>query len=265
MDNDPDSQPLSQRLLNAFSFFGNDLVRSGGIGEFVAPDPTDPVTNGSANNVRWLTAATKVAQAGWRAEVHSLTGTDFKAEIDGFAMVNAQFPITDLRWVVAHAPAITEDYVNKLKALGGGINLTGFRYFAGTPTSAGPPYRMLLDNGIPIGMSSDGMQIAPMNPWVHAYYATTGLNARGALINGTQLASRQEAVEHYTRANGWFLGGEDERKLGAIEVGRLGDVAVLNQPYFDSRKVPDSKLRQTNAVLTVLGGSVVYDAGTLKQ
>jgi hypothetical protein len=106
-------------------------------------------------------------------------------------------------------------------------------------------------------MSSDGMQIAPMNPWVHAYYATTGLNARGALINGTQLASRQEAVEHYTRANGWFLGGEDEQKLGAIEVGRLGDVAVLNQPYFDSRQVPDSKLRQTNAVLTVLGGSVV--------
>jgi len=265
MDNDPDSQPLSQRLLNAFSFFGNDLVRSGGIGEFVAPDPTDPVTNGSANNVRWLTAATKVAQAGWRAEVHSLTGTDFKAEIDGFAMVNAQFPITDLRWVVAHVPSITEDYVNKLKALGGGINLTGFRYFAGTPTSAGPPYRMLLDNGIPIGMSSDGMQIAPMNPWVHAYYATTGLNARGTLINGTQLATRQEAVAHYTRANGWFLGGEDEQKLGAIEVGRLGDVAVLNQPYFDSRKVPDSKLRQTNAVLTVLGGSVVYDAGTLKQ
>jgi predicted amidohydrolase YtcJ len=260
MDADPDSQPLSQRLLNAFPFFGNDLVRTGGIGEFVAPDPTDPIGSGTANNVRWLTAATKVAQAGWRAEVHSLTPTDFKAEIDGFALVDAQYPIRNLRWVVAHASAITEDYVNKLKALGGGINLTGFRYFAGTPTAAGPPYRMLLDNGIPIGMSSDGMQIAPMNPWVHAYYATTGKNALGTLINGTQLATRQEMVAHYTRANGWFLGGEDEQKLGTLEVGRLGDVAVLNQPYFDLRRVPDTALRQTRSVLTVLGGSVVYNA-----
>jgi predicted amidohydrolase YtcJ len=263
MDADPDSQPLSQRLLNAFPFFGNDLVRTGGIGEFVAPGPTDPITSGSANNQRWLTAATKVAQAGWRAEVHSLSPTDFRAEIDGFGIVNQQFPITDLRWVVAHATFITEEYVNKLKALGGGINVTPFLYFGGTPTNAGPPYRMLLDNGVPLGFSSDGMQIAPMNPWVHAYYATTGTNARGVVINGSQLATRQEVMEHYTSANGWFLGGTDEQRLGVLEVGRLGDVAVLNQPYFDSAKVPDSQLRQTRSVLTVLGGSVVHDTGAV--
>ncbi len=264
MDADPDSQPLSQRLLNAFPFFGNDLVRTGGIGEFVAPGPTDPITSGSANNQRWLTAATKVAQAGWRAEVHSLSPTDFRAEIDGFGIVNEQFPITGLRWVVAHATFITEEYVNKLKALGGGINVTPFLYFGGTPTNAGPPYRMLLDNGVPLGFSSDGMQIAPMNPWVHAYYATTGTNARGVVINGSQLATRQEAMERYTRANGWFLGGTDEQRLGALEVGRLGDVAVLNQPYFDTAKVPDSRLRQTRSVLTVLGGSVVHDTGAVR-
>jgi predicted amidohydrolase YtcJ len=263
MDTDPDSVALGQRLLNAFPFFGNDLVRNGGIGEFVAPVPSDPITSGSANNVRWLAAATKVAQAGWRAEVHSLSGTDFKAEIDGFGLVNQQFPITDLRWVVAHVPSITADYVAKLKALGGGINVTGFRYFTGTPTAAGPPYRMLVDSGIPLGMSSDGMQIAPMNPWVHAYYATTGLNARGIAINGTQLLTRQEALAHYTRENGWFLGGPDERRLGVLETGRLGDVAVLNRDYFNTDAVRDADLRKINSVLTVLGGVVVHDTGAV--
>ncbi|MBO0869652.1 MAG: amidohydrolase family protein [Micromonosporaceae bacterium] len=264
MDTDPDSVALGDRLRNAFPFFGNDLVRTGAIGEFVAPDPNDPIGSGSANNVRWLTAATKVAQAGWRAEVHSLTPTDFKAEIDGYAMVNDQFPITGLRWVVAHAPAITEDYANKLKALGGGINVTGFRYFGGSPTAAGPPYRMLLDNGIPVGFSSDGMQIAPMSPWVHAYYATTGINARGVAINGTQLATRQEVLAHYTRANTWFLGGVDENQLGVLEPGRLGDVAVLSGDYFDQRAVPDADLRQISSVLTVLGGVVVHDTGAVR-
>ncbi|MEV4534533.1 amidohydrolase family protein [Asanoa sp. NPDC049518] len=264
MDADPASVALGERLRNAFPFFGNDLVRTGGIGEFVAPVPSDPITSGSAGNQRWLDAARKVAQAGWRAEVHSLSATDFKAEIDGFALVNQEFPITDLRWVVGHVPSITEDYVDKLKALGGGINVTGFRYFTGTPTAAGPPYRMLLDNGIPLGMSSDGMQIAPMNPWVHAYYATTGINALGVAINGNQLMTRHEVVEHYTSANGWFLGGVDEDRLGVLAPGRLGDVAVLNRDYFDRRAVGDADLKKINSVLTVLGGVVVHDAGAVR-
>ena len=42
------------------------------------------------------------------------------------------------------------------------------------------------------------MQIAPMNPWIHMYYATTGINARGVLINGGQQITRQEVLELYT-------------------------------------------------------------------
>jgi predicted amidohydrolase YtcJ len=263
MDADPDSRALGERLRNAFPFFGNELVATGGIGEFVAPLPTDPIGSGTPNNVRWLSAARKVAQAGWRAEVHSLTGTDFKAEIDGFALVNAEFPITDKRWVVAHVPQITADYTDKLKALGGGVNLTGWQYLAGSGTAAGPPYRMLLDNGIHIGMSSDGMQIAPMNPWIHAYYATTGKNALGNVINVGQQATREEVLAHYTRDNGWFLGGDDEDRLGVIEVGRLGDLVVLDRDYFDRAAVADGDLKKINSVLTVLGGVIVHDTGTV--
>jgi predicted amidohydrolase YtcJ len=263
MEAEADNPLLAQRLRDAFPFFGNDMVATGGIGEFIAPLPTDPIGSGSPGNVRWLNAALKVAQAGWRAEVHSLTGTDFKAEIDGYALVNQQFPITDLRWVVAHVPQITEEYTNKLKALGGGVNLTGWQYLAGTGTAAGPPYRMLLDNGIPVGLSSDGMQIAPMNPWIHAYYATTGKNARGNVINVGQQATRQEVLAHYTRDNGWFLGGTDEDRLGVVEPGRLGDLVVLNRDYFDRGSVGDEDLKRVSSVLTVLGGVVVHDTGTV--
>ena len=52
-----------QRLKNAFPFFGDDMVQTGGIGEFIARAPA---------NRRFLDAARKVARAGWRAEVHSL-------------------------------------------------------------------------------------------------------------------------------------------------------------------------------------------------
>jgi predicted amidohydrolase YtcJ len=253
-DTDPTIPVATARLENAFPFFGNDLVRSGAIGEFLAD-----ISLYAGGNATWQNAAVAVAKAGWRAEVHSLTATDFQTEIAGYEAVNAEVDITDLRWVVAHVPFITAEYVSRLKALGGGVNLTPYEYF-NTTSPAGPPYRMLADSGIPFGLSSDGMQIAPLNPWIHAYYATTGLNALGKQINPGQQLTRSEVLAGFTSANQWFLGGEDEPLLGSLEVGRLGDVVVLNDDYFG---VPDAKLRSLYSALTVVGGTVVHQ-GAIK-
>ena len=248
-DTTPAIPVATARLQNAFPFYGSDLVRTGAIGEFLAD-----ISLYAGGNPTWMNAALATAKAGWRAEVHSLTPTDFQTEIAGYEAVNAQVPITDLRWVVAHVPFITADYVARLKALGGGVNLTPYEYF-NTTNPGGPPYRMLVDSGIPVGLSSDGMQIAPMNPWIHAYYATTGINALGKQINPGQQLTRMEVLEHFTSANRWFLGGQDEDLLGTLEVGRLGDVVVLSDDYF---KVADADLKKLHSVLTVLGGRVVH-------
>jgi predicted amidohydrolase YtcJ len=252
-DTDTELATLKPRLLNAFPLFGNDMVRTGAIGEFIS-------ANYSGGPV-FLEAARQTAKAGWRVEVHSLSGTDFQSQIQAFEAVNAETSIKDLRWVVAHVPRITQEYLDRLKALGGGVNLTGWQYLAGTGPASGPPFRLIVDNGIPAGMSSDGMQIAPMNPWIHAYYATTGLNARGQQINAGQQINRNELLSLYTRANQWFLGGEDEQLLGSLEVGRLGDVVVLNEDYFT---VPAEKLKKIRSVLTVVGGAVVHDTGDVR-
>lgn len=251
-DSDPSIPVATARIQNTFPFFGGDLVRTGAAGEFLAD-----IFHYAGGNTTWMNAGLAAAKAGWRAEVHSLTPTDFQTEIAGYEAINAQFPITDLRWVVAHVPFITPDYVARLKALGGGVNLTPYEYF-NTANPGGPPYRMLVDSGIPVGLSSDGMQIAPMNPWIHAYYATTGLNALGDQINPGQQLTRAEVLEHFTSANTWFLGGHDENLLGRLEVGRLGDVVVLNDDYFE---VPDADLKKLHSVLTVLGGTVVHSGG----
>jgi hypothetical protein len=253
-DTDPSIPVATARLQNAFPFFGSDLVRTGAVGEFLAD-----ISLYAGGNQTWMNAALAAARAGWRTEVHSLTPADYQTEIQGYEAVNAQVDITGLRWVVAHVPHITADYVARLQALGGGVNLTPYEYF-GTASPAGPPYRMIADTGIPYGLSSDGMQIAPLNPWIHSYYATTGLNSLGDQINPGQQLSRSEVLAGYTTANQWFLGGDDERLLGSLEVGRLGDVVVLSDNYFS---VPDSALRSLHSVLTVVGGAVVH-AGAIR-
>jgi predicted amidohydrolase YtcJ len=269
METDDATPELVQRLKNAFPFFGNDMVKTGGIGEFIA--------QGVNNPGRFLEAARKVAKAGWRAEVHSLgrfnaqtTTPDFVSEITAFETVNGEVAgiVADKRWVIAHVPGITQEWIGRFKEIGGSLSLTGWQFLAGTlPTLAqssvtrfaGPPFRWIVDSGIHTGMSSDGMQIAPMNPWIHMYFATTGINARGDVINPGQQITRQEVLGLYTRENGWFL--REENDLGTIEVGKLADLVVLNQDYFT---VPDEQLKRINSILTIVGGDVVHDARVLR-
>src|SRR6267142_2815824 len=271
MESDQATPELMQRLKNAFPFLGNEWVKTGGIGEFIAAGTNDASP--------FKEAAKKVARAGWRAEVHSLgrrntpasNPADFEFEIMGFEAADAEVPgiVRDRRWVIAHVPGITQEWIDRLQKIGGNLSLTGWQYLAGNPTAstvapyAGPPFRMIVDSGnrpdgIHAGLSSDGMQIAPMNPFLHMYYATTGLNARGVLINGGQQISRQEALSLYTRQNGWFLREEDD--LGSIEEGKLGDLVVLNSDYFS---IPAEDLRKIRSVLTVVGGKIMHDAGVL--
>jgi len=72
-DATPELVTLNERLRNAYPFFGDDLVRTGGIGEFIA--------GGVGPNSPMIPAAKLIAKARWRAEVHSLSAMDFQQEI----------------------------------------------------------------------------------------------------------------------------------------------------------------------------------------
>ena len=265
METDLATPELNARLLNVFNNFGDDMVRVLGIGEFTAGNLF------FAGSPVWLNGTRLVAQARWRNENHTLGFNiggvpDWKLIIDGWQTVHdetTKIPgladgITNLRWVLAHVPFIDTVYLDRLKNLGGGISLVGgWRYISGTATGNGPPFRLIIDNGIRSGMSSDGMQISPMNPWLGMYYAVTGKNARGDLINAGQLTTRKEILRLYTAANDWFLNLDG--KIGTIEQGNYGDLIVLSDDYFDSKKVSDEEIKDIYSVLTVVNGKVVHD------
>jgi hypothetical protein len=256
MEADPETPHLRARLNNVFPDYGDDMLKLLGIGEFTAG--ASPII--TMPTLEWENGTRLVAEAGWRNENHSLTPNDFMTIVDGWERINATLPppgIADQRWVLAHAPFVTQEYVMKLKALGAGVSvLGGWRFISGTAQQNGPPFRMLVDSGIPVGMSSDGMQISPLNPWIGLYYAVTGKNARGEVINAGQTLERAEALRLYTAANGWFLNEEDV--LGSIEVGKYADLAVLNADYFDADAVADEEIKSVSSVLTVVAGRIVH-------
>jgi predicted amidohydrolase YtcJ len=103
------------------------------------------------------------------------------------------------------------------------------------------------------------VHIAPLNPWLHIYFAVTGVNSFGAKVNGDQQLTRQEALRIFTRGNSWFLRMED--KIGSIEPGKLADLVVLDRDYFT---VPDVQIKQIKSLMTIVDGKVVYDGGAVR-
>jgi predicted amidohydrolase YtcJ len=139
--------------------------------------------------------------------------------------------------------------------MGAAVAVHPFQFLAGG--RGGPPLRTIVDSGVKVGAGSDSAQISTLNPWLVIAYMVTGKASDGSLINAGQQLSRQEALRLYTVENGWFL--KEERLLGSIEPGKLGDVAVLSDDYFDPRRVPDDAIKKIRSVLTVVDGRVVHD------
>ena len=252
MDTRPDIPMLKQRLLNNFKEFGDDVLRLSGVGEFATSWPLF----GNAPPTNYQTALEFIAKQGWAFQQHSLSPAEDKLTIDTFEAVNKTTPIADLHWSIAHAPRIDAATLARFKALGAGIAIHPFTYLAGQP-GAGPPVRTIVESGIHAGAGSDSAQISTLNPWLMIYFMVTGKNSSGVAINGDQTIDRMKALRLYTADNGWFL--HEENKLGTIEVGKLGDVAVLSADYFDPAKVSDEGIKKLKSVLTVVDGKVVHD------
>ena len=249
--NDPALPELKERLRNAFQFFGDDMLMTGSIGEWAAP-----LNSGAV----WRDAQRLVAQAGWRNEnsVQNLAG--LRQVVDAYEAVNKEFDITKLRWMVHHVPEVNTELLDRLKALGCGVQMAAFRWVTSNNpnTIVGPPFKTIINHGIQVGMHGDGVHIAPLNPWLHIYFAVTGVNSFGARVNGDQNLTREEALRMFTRGNSWFLRMED--KIGTIEPGRLADLTVLDRDYF---AVPEVEIKRIRSVLTVVDGKVVHNSGVL--
>lgn len=242
---------LSGRFNNQFSNFGSPWLRVSGVGERIhGADAPAPV---------YEAAVRLTAQKRWAYDQHANGLADQKAIVSVWEKVNATFPLKDLRWCLAHVPGIDAETLNRLKALDVGVSITGGRYLSGTAAMEGSPFRRMLESGIRVGYGGDGGSVAPISPWPHLYYMVTGKNSAGERIEPLdQLLTRTEALRMYTANQGWFTRDEDD--LGSIEVGKLADLAVLSDDYFNARKVPDEAIKLIHAVTTIAGGKVVHNS-----
>lgn len=186
--------------------------------------------------------------------------------LDALEKMNETTPLDGLKWSIEHAETITLENIIRVKNLGGGIALDPkmalhgdafIKTYSREKALETPRLRALVDSGIPLAMTTDSFRVTTFSPWVAMSWAVTGRSVSGSEVLGEHnRLSRVEALNLFTKGAAWFTDAEAE--LGRIAPGNLADFALLDRDYFT---VPDDEIKKISAVLTVLGGRVVYGAG----
>jgi hypothetical protein len=207
-----------------------------------------------------------LAEQRWPFRLHATYDESMRRFLDVLERVSRDVPLTGVRWWLDHAETASPATIDRIAALGGGVAIQHRMAFQGEYFLArygaeaarhAPPIRRLLASGIPVGGGTDATRVASYNPWLGLYWLVAGKTVGGARLYGPgERLDRQEALALYTSRNGWFSGEAGEK--GAIAVGQLADCAALSADYFT---VPEEEIRGIEAVLTVLGGAVVYGSG----
>ena len=240
---DPGFAVAQARIVNSFRQIGDPVFRTNGVGERV---------NASTTNPGFIDFCKFAAQQKWMVTQHSLTSGEIDFHISAYQAAKQVAPIDALRWSLDHVNPINDAQIQAVKALGIGLRLQAWNYTSANPS--GPPWRKLVDSGIPLGAGTDSTNVGPFNPWLMIYYMTTMKNNAGtAATPANQQITRLEALRMYTIGSAYF--SFDEHWLGSIEPGKFADLAVLSD---NPLKVSDEHLRKLRSVLTLQAGRVVH-------
>ncbi len=207
-----------------------------------------------------------LAQNRWPWRMHATYDETITRALDVFEKVNRDTPLAGLNWFFDHAETISERSIDRIAALGGGVAVQHRmayqgeyfveRYGAGA-AEATPPVKRMLEKGVKVSAGTDATRVASYNPWVSLSWLVTGKTVGGLQLTPQRnCLDREAALRMWTENVTWF--SNEEGKKGRIEVGQLADLVVPDRDFF---ACPESDIADTTALLTVVGGKVVYGVG----
>jgi predicted amidohydrolase YtcJ len=249
--------------------FGDDRLHFNGIGEriTVAMNNNDRPTD--ADKERYYQIVRWAAERGMALTMHWNRDASVGQLLDIFERVNATIPIAPLRWSIAHLNDASSATLTRMKALGVGWTMQDAMYFGGEQVlQAGreaarrtPPIETARKMGITIGAGTDAHRVASYNPFTALQWMLDGKTVGGTPMRGPEeIPSRLDALRLYTLGSAWF--SRDEGMRGSLEVGKLADLAVLSQDYMT---VPVERIGETESLLTMVGGTIVYAAAPFSR
>ena len=211
-----------------------------------------------------------LVQNKWPWRLHATYDETISRALDVFEKVNQDMPLKGLHWFFDHAETISDQSIDRIAALGGGIAVQHRMAYQGEyfverygfgAAEATPPVAKMLAKGVKTSAGTDATRVASYNPWVSLSWLVTGRTVGGLRITPQRnCLDRETALRMWTENVTWF--SNEEGKKGRIEVGQFADLVV---PDRDFLSCPEADISDTTSDLTVVGGKIVYAKGEFKS
>jgi predicted amidohydrolase YtcJ len=211
-----------------------------------------------------------LVQNKWPWRLHATYDETISRALDVYEKVNQDTPLDGLHWFFDHAETISDQSIDRIAALGGGIAVQHRMAYQGEyfverygrgAAEATPPVRRILDKGVKVSAGTDATRVASYNPWVSLAWLITGSTVGGLrLYPQRNCLDRETALRMWTENVTWF--SNEEGKKGRIEAGQFADLIVPDRDFFGCA---ETEIADITSDLTVVGGRVVYGARDFKS
>lgn len=214
----------------------------------------------------------KFDEAKWNIHVHAIGDRATRVALDNFAAAKRENPRWHRRNTITHLQFVAPSDVARFARLHVTANMSlqwarrdsysvdAIEGYVNDRVAGNMyPARDLLNAGVKLSAGSD-WPVDPLLPWLQVETAVTRSGDpdpeagiyEGPLVpsNGISLL---ESLKASTVGVAYQMG--EEKHLGAIAQGMYADFIVLDQNLFD---IPISSVSDTEVLLTVVGGQIVY-------
>ncbi len=209
---------------------------------------------------------------GWQMTAHTTGGGATDALLDAYEAADRDHSIAGRRFTVTHGNFPNPQAIERARRLGVAFDSQpAWLHFDGAAIKDvfGPermrdfiPLKSMFDAGVIVAGGSDHMirfdsrnAINPFNPFFGMWMAITRKTVDGAVLGPDQVVTREQALRMWTLNGAWMT--FDEKTKGSIEPNKLADLVVISKDYLHC---PVDEIKDIQALLTVVGGQVVYRA-----
>jgi hypothetical protein len=203
-------------------------------------------------------------RSGFRVGIHAVGDRAIDAVLEAYEEANKESSILGKRFILIHGFLIRPDQISRASQMGILVATQNVfmyekaevtaRFLGEVRSNFAIPTKSLIDGGIVITGGSDA-DVNSSNPFWGIYQAVTRKSREGKVFGSKEKISRWEALCMYTK---WAaLHTFEERFKGTLEPGKFADLIVTSS---DVLTCPEEEIKDTQVILTMVGGRIVYSA-----
>jgi hypothetical protein len=240
----------------------------------LAPYSDDPKFIGATfwDPAKYKDAVQKLDRQGFQIFTHAIGDKAVRTALDGYENAAAVNHTHDMRPRIEHIETISAQDIPRFGKLGVIASFQPLHAYPDDDTlkiwarNTGPEraqrawaWHSIESTGGHLAFGSD-WPVVTLNPWYGVQNALTRQTREGDPPDGFiphERISLEDAIMAYTLDAAYA--GRREKTEGSVEPGKLADLIVLSQDLF---KIEPNQIANTEVLLTMVGGKVVYQSST---